>query len=102
MRKFIKTSIVEFLCEEQISSKNISADLNKKAFQIFSWNREYLIAKVLYDNGIKTQDDFRDWLKTIDNIIPQPLCVAVENAFRDFDIKFINPKKIPNIFKLSK
>lgn len=76
-------------------------DIKKKAFTILSNKTEYLIAKVLYDEGIKTQLEFREWLKTTDKVIPQALIVAVENAFRDFEINFSNPDNIPNIFKLN-
>lgn len=96
-RKFglypIKKSINE-------SKKNNLGGKNLKVFEILSFPREVLIAKVLYDNGIKTQMEFREWVKTANIKIPQPLVVAVENTFRDFDIEFVNPSDVPNIFNL--
>lgn len=80
-------------------NKKTMTDNNLKAFQVLSWKQEQLIAKVLYDNGIKTQAEFRNWLK-MNRPISQPIIVAVENIFRDFEINFTNPNDIPNIFKL--
>jgi hypothetical protein len=80
--------------------KNNMVDKNLKVFKILSWPREVLIAKVLYDNGIKTQLEFREWVKNADVKIPQPIVVGVENAFRDFEINFMKPDDVPNIFNL--
>lgn len=91
---FKKFSIVE--------SKN-KKDINLDAFKILSHGQYVLIAKVLWDNGIKSEHQYVDWLKSKKetNKIPQSISVGVQNSIRDFEINFINPEKIPNIFKLT-
>lgn len=75
-------------------------DPNLKAFKILSWRQEYLIGKVLYDNGIKTEREYIDWLKINDcENLPEAVTNNVRNAIRDFEIKFIDPKNVPNILK---
>ena len=81
-------------------NKNIMVDTNIKAFQVLSWKQEHLIAKVLYDNGIKSEQDYVNWLKNVKSNLPQAMTNNVRNAIRDFEINFINPNDVPNIFKL--
>lgn len=76
-------------------------DTNLEAFKILGWKQEYLIGKVLFDNGIKTQREYFNWLKTnAGENLPQAVTNNVGNAIRDFEINFINPNNVPNIFKL--
>ena len=81
-------------------NKNNMVDYNLKAFQVLSWKQEQLIAKVLYDNGIKTENDYINWVKTINKNLPQAVTNNVQNVIRDFEKKFTNPNDVPNIFKL--
>ena len=76
-------------------------DNKLKAFQVLAWKQEQLIAKVLYDNGIKTELDYVNWLKTINSNLPQAITNNVRNVMRDFEINFINPNDVPNIFNIT-
>jgi hypothetical protein len=76
-------------------------DNKLKAFQILAWKQEQLIAKVLYDNGIKTEEDYVDWLIETNPCFPKAVTNNVRNVIRDFEINFINPNDVPNIFNIT-
>jgi hypothetical protein len=76
-------------------------DIKLEAFKILSMSQYDLIAKVLYDNGIKNDVEYVAWLKTIpDGVIPNHMSVNVHSSIRDIQTKFTDPNKVPNIFKL--
>lgn len=76
-------------------------DPKLEIFKILDWNKGDLIAKTLYDNGIKNEDDFINWVQTAPlRHIPLSLKVSVINSFRDFKAGFTDINEVPNILNL--
>ena len=77
----------------------MSKNYKLEVFEILAWDKADLIAKVMYDNGVKTEEQCISWFKTTPlSLIPYNLKVAVLNSFRDVEAGFTDVNEIPNIF----